>query len=195
MHNIKQIAIILNDTLQCIGVQSLLDEYFSPVSIYTYQMFAELEVEENISFDYFFTDTDTFVLNSEFFLPRRNKTIVFTHAGYIREGQNIPFADLHINIRQSKDFIINRLSKFFNSESQNDINKNTKDLSFREVDVLQLIVKGITNKEIADKLNISLNTVLSHRKNIISKLGIKTVSGLTYYAIMNGFASSEDIGL
>ena len=50
----------------------------------------------------------------------------------------------------------------------------------------------ITNKEIADKLNISLNTVLTHRKNITTKLGIKTVSGLTFYAIMNGFLSGDE---
>ena len=65
----------------------------------------------------------------------------------------------------------------------------------REVEVLQLIVKGGTNKEIADKLCISLNTVLTHRKNITAKLGIKTVSGLTFYAIMNGLVSGEDIEL
>ncbi|HAD02757.1 MAG TPA: LuxR family transcriptional regulator, partial [Porphyromonadaceae bacterium] len=51
------------------------------------------------------------------------------------------------------------------------------------------------NKEIADKLNISLNTVLSHRKNITAKLGIKTVSGLIFYAIMHGIISAEDIDL
>ena len=72
---------------------------------------------------------------------------------------------------------------------------NNKELSTRETDVLQLIVKGSTNKEIADKLNISLNTVLSHRKNITTKLGIKTVSGLTFYAIMNGIISGDDIEL
>lgn len=58
--------------------------------------------------------------------------------------------------------------------------------------MLQLVAKGITNKEIADKLNISLNTVLTHRKNITTKLGIKTVSGLTFYAIMNGLLSGEE---
>ena len=79
--------------------------------------------------------------------------------------------------------------------SSNTTTENNKDLSSREVDVLQLIVKGITNKEIADKLNISLNTVLTHRKNITAKLGIKTVSGLTFYAIMNGIISGDDIEL
>ena len=42
------------------------------------------------------------------------------------------------------------------------------------------------NKEIAKELNISINTVLSHRKNLTAKLGIKSISGLTFYAMMNG---------
>lgn len=62
-------------------------------------------------------------------------------------------------------------------------------LTNREIEILKLIVQGHMNKEMAEKLNISLNTVLSHRKNIISKTGIKTVSGLTFYAISNGYAS------
>jgi DNA-binding CsgD family transcriptional regulator len=66
--------------------------------------------------------------------------------------------------------------------------KNTgNDLSLREIDVLCLVASGLTNKEIADKLNISTNTVLSHRKNITAKLGIKSVSGLSVYAMMNGY--------
>ena len=54
---------------------------------------------------------------------------------------------------------------------------------------------GWTNQEIAEHLNISLNTVLTHRKNITAKLGIKTVSGLTFYAIMNGLISGDEIEL
>ncbi|MDO5524295.1 MAG: LuxR C-terminal-related transcriptional regulator [Bacteroidia bacterium] len=65
-------------------------------------------------------------------------------------------------------------------------------LTNREIEVLKLIVQGRLNKEIADKLTISLNTVLSHRKNIISKTGIKTVSGLTFYCISNGYVSPGD---
>ena len=69
---------------------------------------------------------------------------------------------------------------------------SNKQLTNREIEVLKLIVQGRLNKEIADKLNISLNTVLSHRKNIISKTGIKTVSGLTFYCISNGYVSPGD---
>jgi len=62
-------------------------------------------------------------------------------------------------------------------------------LTNRETEILRLIVKGYLNKEIADELNISHNTVLTHRKNIIAKTGIKTVSGLTFYCIRNGLIS------
>lgn len=68
-------------------------------------------------------------------------------------------------------------------------------LSQRELDVLRLVASGNLNKEIADKLNISLNTVLSHRKNITSKLGIKTVSGLIFYCITHGYISADEIEL
>lgn len=67
------------------------------------------------------------------------------------------------------------------------------DLSAREIEVLVLISKGLINKEIADKLNISLTTVISHRKNITEKLGIKSVSGLTVYAVMNGYIEADKI--
>ncbi|MDR2534114.1 MAG: helix-turn-helix transcriptional regulator [Tannerellaceae bacterium] len=65
-------------------------------------------------------------------------------------------------------------------------NNESKELSLREREVLRLIARGNTNKDIADALHISLHTVLSHRKNITSKLGVKTISGLTLYALMNG---------
>ena len=55
--------------------------------------------------------------------------------------------------------------------------------------MLCLVASGMTNKEIADKLCISINTVLSHRKNITSKLGIRSASGLSVYAMMNGYIS------
>ena len=66
-------------------------------------------------------------------------------------------------------------------------------LTRRETEILKLIVRGNINKHIADKLNISLNTVLTHRKNILSKTGIKTTSGLTLYSISNGLLSPDEI--
>ena len=73
------------------------------------------------------------------------------------------------------------------------IEKTEHELSIREIEVLILITKGLINKEIADKLHISLTTVISHRKNITEKLGIKSVSGLTVYAVMNGYIEADRI--
>jgi DNA-binding NarL/FixJ family response regulator len=67
-------------------------------------------------------------------------------------------------------------------------------LSDRELDVLLLLVKGLQNKEIADKLNISIHTVISHRKNITQKTGIKSQAGLVIYAISNRIVPLESLG-
>ena len=61
----------------------------------------------------------------------------------------------------------------------------TEELSEREKDVLVQVVRGLSNKEIADVLCISTHTVISHRKNIARKLNIHSTAGLTIYAIVN----------
>ncbi|HVN49485.1 MAG TPA: LuxR C-terminal-related transcriptional regulator [Bacteroidota bacterium] len=71
--------------------------------------------------------------------------------------------------------------------------RNQEVLTERETEVLRLVACGDLNKQIADKLSISLHTVISHRKNITRKLQIKTVAGLTIYALLNGLISSRDI--
>lgn len=71
--------------------------------------------------------------------------------------------------------------------------QNGSELSIREQDVLKLISLGHSNKEIADKLFISIHTVISHRKNITEKLGIKSIPGLTVYAILNKLIDTDNI--
>jgi len=63
--------------------------------------------------------------------------------------------------------------------------QETEELSDRERDVLIQVVRGLSNKEIADVLCISQHTVISHRKNITRKLNIHSTAGLTIYAIVN----------
>ena len=66
-------------------------------------------------------------------------------------------------------------------------------LSVREKEILVSVARGLLNKEIADKHNISINTVITHRKNITRKIGIKTVAGLTAYAILNNLIDINSI--
>lgn len=191
MSHPRRIAIILSDTLQSIGLQHILTDYFPPVEIVHYETFVRLNAANHDTFDFYFTSSDNYVLYADFFLLRKNKTVVLTkvpaHSCPVSHG-------FYLYPEASPETIIEQLQLLFTHENTHSLpGENNKDLSLRETDVLQLIVKGITNKEIADKLNISLNTVLTHRKNITSKLGIKTVSGLTFYAIMNGIISGDEI--
>lgn len=67
------------------------------------------------------------------------------------------------------------------------------DLSEREKEILVAVAKGMMNKEIASLYNISIHTVISHRKNISRKTGIKSVSGFVVYALLNNLIEQQDI--
>lgn len=69
------------------------------------------------------------------------------------------------------------------------------ELSQREKEILVCVAKGMLNKEIADHYNISIHTVITHRKNITRKTGIKTVAGLTVYALLNNLIDSNSLEL
>lgn len=59
-------------------------------------------------------------------------------------------------------------------------------LTLREIEVATHLARGYTNKEVADQLNISLSTVITHRKNLMLKLGAHSLSDIIIYAVMNG---------
>ncbi len=92
--------------------------------------------------------------------------------------------DAIITISDSSETIRSTLTRLNNTDVQHLQTAQADVLSDRETDVLKLLAKGMSNKEIADRLNISINTVISHRKRITEKTGIKSVSGLTIYAVV-----------
>ena len=110
------------------------------------------------------------------------------------DAQSLSAFDTVLDIRTAqREQIFALLQSFISS------NKNTRcdlssdenyELSDREIEVLKLVAQGLMNKEIADKLCISIHPVISHRKNINRKTGIKSVAGLTVYAIMQGYIAS-----
>jgi DNA-binding NarL/FixJ family response regulator len=99
----------------------------------------------------------------------------------------------HLSIHEEKASLKEKIETAIEGCRKNVIPESEEELSPREKLVLKQVAIGLTNKEIADKLFISTHTVISHRKNITRKLGIKTVSGLTVYAILNKLISLEDI--
>ena len=96
-----------------------------------------------------------------------------------------------IEINDTRAQIISKMNEF--AESKTSKNNDDVELSKRETDVLVAVAKGMMNKEIADQMNISIHTVISHRKNITRKTGIKSVSGLTVYALLKDLISEDDL--
>lgn len=93
----------------------------------------------------------------------------------------------------SEASIVSAIEKEINKS--NEENNPGEDLSEREIEVLIALVHGLANKEIADKLHISIHTVLSHRKNISRKTGIRSQSGLTIYALSEKIIRLEDLAV
>ena len=97
-----------------------------------------------------------------------------------------------IELNDSKLKIINKLNQITQSDDKVEKNDDVE-LSKREIDVLIAVAKGLMNKEIADQMNLSIHTVISHRKNITRKTGIKSVSGLTVYALLNNLIDENEV--
>ena len=93
--------------------------------------------------------------------------------------------DGSVSIFDKSDTIIRKLQSAMDSKQTEPVSDGGE-LSAREKEILVCVAKGMLNKEIADKLNLSIYTVITHRKNITRKTGIKTVAGLTVYALLNG---------
>ncbi len=107
------------------------------------------------------------------------------------EIQNRFHGQIDINItEEALDALLHRL---FPREDSHDSTTEASNLSARETEILHLMVTGKTTKKIAEMLSLSHHTVSTHRKNIINKLGIKTLAGLTVYAIMKGIVDLEDM--
>jgi len=170
------VAIILQETLVKIGLRHILNELFNinPLCITTF------ENDKLENFDLYITDANIYIEHLDYFIPRKNKTIIIT------SNNSINAKGLILNKYADEEEII-EMFRVILKDIENQNSYTHGELSQREIEVLKLIASGLINKEIADRLNISINTVLSHRKNITAKLGIRSVSGLSFYAMMNGY--------
>ncbi len=90
------------------------------------------------------------------------------------------------------DVIANKINHLLHTEEEEKDNEQ-ESLSQREKEIITCVVKGMTNKAIADKLFLSIHTVITHRRNIARKLQIHSPAGLTIYAIVNKLVELSDI--
>ena len=103
--------------------------------------------------------------------------------------------DEQIHVYDSSQTIRYKLESLFHEEEDEEDKENEDEnqLSSREKEIVICVVKGMTNREIADRLFLSTHTVVTHRRNITRKLQIHSPSGLTVYAIVNKLVTLNDI--
>ena len=123
----------------------------------------------------------------------RNISVIALVYQYV-EQLHLRRFDAVIDIRESRASIAETIIEATKTQTQHDGDNTTNyELSKRETAVLVLVAKGLTNKEIAEQLNVSPHTVMSHRKNIVHKTGIKSVAGLTVYAMLNNLIDESTL--
>ena len=192
-----KIAIIDPNTLAVLGLKQLLQNVLPIMTVDTFGSFAELEASHPDSYFHYFAAMNIVLENKAFFTERKRKTIVLT----LSLDSTSTLSDFHslcINVPEQE--LVRSLLSLQQSAHGHGKNMppmpevlNRKILSDREIEVMSLIVQGYINKEIAEKLNIGLATVITHRKNIMDKLGMKSGSALTIYAVMHGYVDINKI--
>lgn len=192
---LPEIAILEQNTLTALGLQTILEEMIPDAVIRTFSTFGQLIDDTPDMYAHYFVSVNIYFAHTTFFLERQPKCIVLT-TGEQSLLDGIPA----LNICLSRDKLVKSIMQLRKDGHENMrhlvrpiMQDNGRELTPREVEVLVLVTRGFINKEIADKLHISQTTVISHRKNITEKLGIKSVSGLAIYAVMHGYIDADSV--
>ena len=200
---VPQIAIISAKTLEAMTLRSLLSDITPGVDVVCYHTIEEYTAAAPVV-AHLFVSAKVLFENRELFRPLLRRTMVIT------EGDNTPFAQSGIrtiDATASESAIVRQIlhihqaghptgrhpHEMHKDEAERKNSDEVSLLSQREKEVLALLVKGYINKEIADKLNISLTTVIFHRNNISEKLKTRSLGRLTIYAVLNNIVSLSDI--
>ncbi len=203
MHTGKQpqIAVIMLDTLAGLGLRGIIGKMMPGAEVCLFLSFEDFTKRgEAEAFFHYFISSRILLEHADFFLSHRHKTIVLLHGD---EAGRLP-QDFHtLNACQSEERLVRDLVALAQrSHGQGDARPEpvrraaapeTTVLTPREIEVLRQIIFGKLNKEIAAELGIELTTVISHRQNLTEKLGTKSVSALTVYAVTHGIVKVEEV--
>lgn len=190
------IAVIAPSILTALGMKSILEKIIPMAEVEVFNDVHALEESGMERYFHFFTAAPLFVRHSALFRPYRRRVILLA-------GGSVPpeLADMRrLNILRSEEELVRDIMHMHRSV-HHDAHDSAPDasaaqgpvLSAREAEVLALIARGHINKEIAQRLGIGLTTVISHRRNLMEKLGIRSVSGLTLYAVTRGYVEADEL--
>ena len=195
-----ELAIVENNTLASIGLKSILESALPMIQVKMFGTFGEFESANPEHFMHYFVSMHIALAHRNFFIDdkHRHHTIVLTPSSD-PNSQLQGFHCICTNVQEAqliKEIVNLQRSGHPHGEHIPQMEASTskeKGLTGREIEVLSLVSQGKINKEIADQLCIGLTTVITHRKNIQEKLGLKSVSSLTIYAVMHGYVDINKI--
>ena len=171
-----------------------MEEIIPMAIIRVFHSFGELVDDTPDMYAHYFVSAQIYFEHTTFFRKRHPRAIVLAGGENLPQLAGVPTLNIYEDEKAlAKSILLMHERGHRKGCKHPHTTPIEHELSAREIEVLILITKGFTNKEIADKLNISLTTVISHRKNITEKLGIKSVPGLTIYAVMNGYVEADSI--
>lgn len=194
MQHQAEIAIVDANTLSCMGLQTLLEEIIPMATIRVFHSFGELVDDTPDMYAHYFVSAQIYFEHTTFFRERHPRAIVLAGGDNLPQLAGVPTLNIYENEKILAKSILQMHERGHHKGGKHPHPTPIEhELTAREIEVLILITKGLINKEIAERMNISLTTVISHRKNITEKLGIKSVPGLTIYAVMNGYVEADSI--
>ena len=197
MANRPKIAILDPNTFSALGLKSMLQNVIPIMTVDTFGSFSEFLASDTDSYFHYFAAMNIVLENKAFFSEHSRKTIVLT-LSLDSMSQLSGFQSLCVNVPEHQ-LVRSMLSLHQHAHGRGEHmpplpeTLQRKILSDREIEVMSLIVQGYINKEIADRLHIGLATVITHRRNIMDKLGLKSVSALTIYAVTHGYVDINKI--
>ena len=194
---VPHIAVISPNTLVCTGLRAIIAQIFPMAKVAIFSSLSDIEPKELELYFHYFVTPGILLGAQDFFSSRSHKVIVLVTpsstdwslyassvSSYHTLDISLPEEDLAAEILQ--------LARGMSQKKPAEKSKNhVTPLTAREQEVLRHIARGMMNKEIASCLGISLTTAISHRKKIQEKLRIRSVAGLTLYAVMHGLYSIE----
>ena len=184
------IAVVTPSILTGLGLESILRRIIPMAEVEVYDRFERFAADRPDRFFHYFVASQTFVEHNAFFLERRHKSILLTDG-----APQSTLRELHcLDIAQSEEGLVRDILRLHQHAGRTTDETVQPSLTQREIDVLRLVVAGLLNKQIAQRLDVALTTVISHRRNLVRKLGIRSVAGLTIYAVTKGYVDAEQLG-
>ena len=185
------IAIVDSNILSALGLQQILTDMMPILETRIFVTFSELEAAEH-PFAHYFVSSRIYFEHAAFFRAYPHRTIVMVSGDMQIMG--VPT----LNVCQSEKMIVKSIMALHrqghpDGHQQAQPGDKAMLLTPREVEVTILLAKGLINKEIADRLTISITTVITHRKNIMEKLHARSVVDIIVYAVMNGLVDPSDL--